>query len=250
MRQFKKIIGIVLVLALTLCSLASCDLVGGKKPEKLTEKADEALSAAPYSVDVRVKYSSDDELMKKAIESFANPTIKVQVNGESFKASLGLTKGDNQNYASFTFVNGVLYTEFSENGKVSYAEKEYTAEDKTALRDTLGAGAVISYDDFEEVEVKSSGKTSIISCQNIKADAIAAMETSLEEAIKTVFESAEVSVYKATLAIEIRDGKYNVIILTCEYFITTPTDSYSIDMEYSMKFNYEDAFEITAPSHG
>lgn len=236
-----------LVLAIALCSLASCDIIG-KKPEKLTAGADEVLLQNPYSVELRVKYSSDDEAMSNAINSFSNPVIKIQVDGENFKAAMGMSHGEDKSYASFTFVSGVLYTEYTENGTTVKDQRAYTDEDKAALRESLGAGAVVSYDDFEEVDVKSLGKVSVIKCDNIKADAIESLTASLEEALKTVFDSAEVAVYKATLAIEIEKDRYNVIILTCEYFITTPTDSYSVNMEYSMKFDYETAVEITAPA--
>ena len=244
MRHLRRIIGLTLVLALAVCSFASCN----KKQEKLTSAADEYLGANAYSVDVRVKYTSEDEAMATAISKISGTTAKISVDGDKLSAIMYLKNGDTQNYAQFTFIDGTLYTEFSEGGKVSESTKTYTDEDKAALREALGAGATISYDDFEEVEVDTVKKVSVISCENIKSEAIDALTAPLKAQLETVFESAEVSVYTVTLDIEIEDGRYNVIILNCEYFITTPTNSYTINMEYSMKFDYVSAVEITAPS--
>lgn len=250
MRQLRKIIGMVLVLALTVCALASCDLITGGKPEKLVAAADEFLKTNPYTVDVRVTYESDDEAMTKAIESFTGPTMKISVDGDRFSAIMFLKNGDTQNYAQFTFIDGNLYTEFSENGKVAEAVTAYTSEDIAALRESLGAGANVTYEDFEEVESKGIGKVHVINCTNIKADAIASLTAPLAEMLEIAFEDVEVTVHTASLSIEIEEDKYNVIILNCEYFITTPTDSYSINMQYSMKFGYAETVEITAPSFG
>ena len=243
MRQLKKIIGMVLVLALTVCSIASCD-----KPEELIPAADEFLASNPYTVDVRVAYTSDNEAMAAAIASFTGPTMKVSVDGDKFSAIMYLKSGDDVNYVQFTFIDGYLYTEYSEDGKVTESKTQYTAEDIAALRASLGAGANVTYEDFEEVDVKGVKELSIITCEDIKSDAIASLTASLSEQLKTVFDEVTVTVYTATLNIEIENERYNVIILNCTYFITTPTDSYSIDMKYSMKFNYSESVEITAPS--
>ena len=59
--------------------------------------------------------------------------------------------------------------------------------------------------------------------------------------------SASVALKNATLNIEIVDGKYDTVLLSCEYYIATATDSYSIGMTYSSKFTYGGNFEIVAP---
>ena len=244
MRQFRKVVGMVLVLAIAICSMASCD----GKPEKIIPAADEFLATNPYTVDVRVTYKSDDETMAAAIASFTGPTMKISVDGDKFSAIMYLKQGEDTSYAQFTFLDGTLYTEYSEGGKVANSQTTYTAEDVAAMRETLGAGANVTYEDFDEVTVASAKKVTLITCDKIKADAIASLTASLTEQLETVFEEVTVTVYTATLNIEIEDDKYNVIILTCEYFITTPTDSYSIDMQYSMKFNYDETVVITAPT--
>lgn len=245
MRQLRKVIGMVLVLALTVCALASCDLITGGKPEKLVASADEFLKANPYTVDVRVTYESDDEDMASAIASFTGPSMQIKVNGDDFSVIMYLKNGDTQNFTQFIFSGGSLYIESSDGGKV--LESVAGPEEVAAMRESLGAGANVTYEDFEEVDTKGIGKVHVINCTKIKADAIASLTAPLTEMLEIAFEDVEVTVHTASLSIEIEDDRYNVIILNCEYFITTPTDSYSIEMQYSMKFGYDEAVEITPP---
>ena len=243
MRQFRRIIGMTIILALVLCSFVSCSA----KPMELTAEADEFLSANPYSVDIRVEYESEDEIMQAAISSFTGPTIKVNVDGDKFMAIMYLKSGNTQNYAQFTYVDGTLYTEYSEDGKVVESTKTFTDEDKAALLQTFGAGASVNHEDFEEVDAKTVKKVSVITCTDIKPEAIEGLTSSLRAQLEPVFPGVQVTVYTATLDIEIEDGKYNVVIFNCEYFITTGTNSYTINMKYSVKFNYDEEFTVTAP---
>ena len=58
-----------------------------------------------------------------------------------------------------------------------------------------------------------------------------------------------VMVLEEEFDIEIENDAYNVIILTCQYFITVNGDtSYSVEMTYSMKYTYGKDREIMAPS--
>lgn len=244
MRQLRKMISLALTLALVVCLLASCT----QKPDKLTARADEILSEKPYWVEMKVEYDSDDADMLSAIYGMPATTMKVNVDGDKFTAKLALGE-TGENYISYTYLNGVLYTVWSENGVQTHNQEVFDSQKKAELVSSLGAGAGVEYDDFDTVEVESKGKVSIITCTQIKAEPLGALISSLEEQLKAVFEEATVGLYDATLQIEIDDDHYNVIILTCQYFITLPGDvSYSIDMTYSMKFHYEKELEIVAPS--
>lgn len=244
MRQ-RKIIGAILVFALAVCALTSCDVIMGGKPEKLVASADEFLKTNPYTVDVRVTYESDDENMASAIASFTGPSMQIKVNGDDFSVIMYLKNGDTQNFTQFVFSGGYVYIQSSDGGKVM--ESVAGPEEVAAVRESLGAGANVTYEDFEEVDTNGIGKVHVINCTKIKADAIASLTEPLAEMLEVAFENVEVTVHTVSLSIEIEDGKYNVIILDCEYFITTPTDSYSIEMQYSMKFGYDEAVEITPP---
>ena len=244
MRKLTKIFSLFLVLALLVTSLASCNKE--KKIGKLIDGADEALKEQPYAIDIRIEYKADDADMLAALEAFSTPSIKVNVDGDKFKAKMDLTHGSDENYITYTFVDGVLYTEWCESGTTVKDSCDFSDEDKATLRDSFGEGANIDTEDFEEVTLESAGKVDVITCTKIKDEPLDALIAALEEQL-TAF-GADVAIKDATLSIEIENDKYNVIIFTCEYFITTSTDSYSLTMTYSSKFAYTKELEIVAPT--
>ena len=244
MRQLRKILGALLVLTLTLCSIASCDLIGGKDPEKLTSAADEVLATTPYTVEMLLKYDSDDADMLSAISDLAATEMKLTVDGDNFVGKLALGE---ENSIIYTFVDGTLYTEWSENGTTVQEKEEITSETKTALLSEFGTG--LKYTDFSEVEVASAKGVSVISCRNINSDKVAELAAPLQAQLNEVFDDVVVAVYNASLDMEVENDAYNVIILTYEYFITVNgTQSYSVKMTYSMKYTYGKDREIMAPS--
>ena len=253
MRQFKKIIGAALILALSLCSFASCDLIGGivgggKDPAELTAAADAFLASNPYNVEMKLKYDSDDADMLMAISTLSAEEMSLSVDGDSFVAKLALGESG-ADYIIYTYVDGTLYTEWSENGTTVQDKTEITDEKKAELLASVGGSADLKYTDFSEVSVASQKNVSVISCTNIKAEKISALTAALQAQLSEVFENVVVSVYNASLDIEIDDGKYTVVVLTCEYFITVDENtSYSIEMKYAMQYTYTKDREIMAPS--
>ena len=244
MLKFRKIIGAVLVLALFICSFASCQ----KKSEDVLEKADKALENTAYAVDVRLEYSSEDEDVKAAIDSFSKPSMKIYVDGDKFQGRMDIKLNGEKNHITYTYVDGVLYTEWRENGKTVQNSETLGDADKSVIAESYGAGANVSTDDFESVSIETSGKMSVITCETIKDDALIALVNSLKSELALAGFNANVALKNAKLEIEVNDGKYNITILTCLYYITTPVDTYSIEMKYTCRFDYDAEFEIAAPN--
>lgn len=247
MLKFRKIIGVILVLTLLVCSFASCQK---KKPEDVIDKADKALDNTKYVVDVTIEYSSDDENMKNAIGSFSKPSMKIRVDGDKFQGRMDLKLDGADNYIIYTYVDGVLYTEWCENGKTVQNSEALGSADKSALSESYGAGANVGINDFESVSIKSSGKVDIITCDKIKNDALNSLVNSLESEFALVGFDASVAIKDAKLEIEVNDGKYQSTTLTCLYFISEGENTYSVNMTYSCNFDYSVDFEITAPNVG
>jgi hypothetical protein len=246
MLKFKRIIGALLVLVLFASSLASCQ----KKTESnvnTIENADKALENTAYSMDVSLEYSSEDAKMIEAIESFSMPTMKILVDGDKFQGKMDLVLDGVNNYITYTYVDGVLYTEWREYDKTVQNSKELGDTDKTALTESYGAGASINSDDFEKVTVNKTDTSSVITCETIKDDALMALVNSLNSEFRSLNFNGSAALKNAKLVIEIQDGKYSSTTLTCLYYITTALDTYTIEMTYSCNFGYDVEFEITAP---
>ena len=244
MRTLKSIISLLLVLALLTACLSSCDIIG-KDPEKLVAEAEEALKDKTYTIDLVIKYSSEQEGMKDAIDAFTSPKIKTEVRGDAFRIAMSFEKDGLDNGVTHTYVDGKLYTELSDTGINTNTVTELDEADRLELTEKLGAGAAIGIDDFSEVSAKSLGGVSVITCTEIKDEALDVLVKDLEERLDAL--DAFVAIKNVTLAIQITDGLYELTLLTCEYNVMIAEEVYTLTMTYASKFTYGDVAEITAP---
>ena len=243
--KLKRFIGLVLAVATLTCVFASCELLAGD-PAALVAGADAALKEAPYTMNAKLEYTSDDEGMSAIIKSFSTPTIKVGVDGDKFNAYMYLENGNQQNYVNYTYIDGFLYTEWQENGVIVTDKKEMAQADKDELIFTLGDGINISIDDFANVSAKRDRGVDVISCDRIKAQSLSTLINVLEGQLSSL--DAIVNIKDAALTIKIEDGKYKSTVLTCEYHIITELDSYVVNMTYTTSYDYESGVSVTAPA--
>ena len=242
MRTMKKIISAVLVLSILAVAFCSCDLF--TKPEALVAVAEVALENKTYTVESTISYESEDEKMKDAISTFTNPTIVTEVNGESFGITMTFEKGGRENGVIYTYVDGVLYTVLDEYGVTTKTSDTVSEADKAHLREELGQGVSVGFEDFNDVDVKTSDDLSVITCTEIKDEPLNALVKVLSEQLP---EDTVVAIKNVNLEIELKDGLYNATLLTCEYVITTADAVYTLTMTYASEFTYENVDEIEAP---
>jgi hypothetical protein len=246
MQKLRKIIGLALTAAMLLCFLASCGIGSGQDPQQIVKDADAALKAGPYNMDVLVKYTSESDELTAAIQSFSTPHIKVNVDGESFKATLETQKDLDIYYIKYTFVDGILYAESYDGREIVKEEKSIGMTEKAELLATFGSGADIGIDDFNEVVAVKEKKVSVITCTGIKAETLDSLIAVLDEQLASVME-ADVAIKDAALVIEVEDGKYKSATLTCLYYITTADGSYAITMNHTTAYSYDYVAVIAAP---
>lgn len=247
----KKLISAVIVFALVLCAFTSCNLLGGKKEQKAQElvaEAEAALKNQPYSIDMKVKYTSNDEGMKDALSFFADPEIKVVVNGGDFKIGMELMKGGLSEYHTYTLIGGKLYSEYQYGDYRSCDELEYGAGTVDAIKSTLGAGANVSEEDFKSLSVDVSDDLTVVTYTEISDEALNKLVAFLQMQLTDA--NSLVTIKNVSLVVEIVDGKYDLTALKCEYHITTIDSVYTLNMTFTSKFNYEGDFTVTAPELG
>ena len=108
-------------------------------------------------------------------------------------------------YIAYTLFDGDLYTEISEDGDVTAFKREAEELDRDTLVSDLGYGIGLSYNDFDNLEVKTVGKVSVITCTEIKDEPLDLLESSLGTLLSDM--DATVAIKSADLAIQISDGK-------------------------------------------
>lgn len=239
MQMTKRLICTVIVFALMVCCLASCDLFGSTDPLELVDEADQYLEENAYSMTISVTYSSEDEALKDAIKKMGKITMDIKVDGESFE----LVDTSNGDTVTYTLVDGILYLA---DGAGETDEIEFTDDTKEALIELCGGGVMLTTDDFETHETSEPNDKTLVVCTDLVDDTLDSMVADLADQFEEYGIEATVAIKDAKLSVQVADGKHDVTMFECLYFITVGEESYSLNMTYHAKYNYDDVV-ITAP---
>lgn len=247
MKNFKRLLSAFLVLTVLACWLCSCDFLQTKDPAEVIAKAEYELTQEPYKVDMKISYSSDDPKMKEAVDS-SSQWIKLSVDGENFEAELTQTVAGKRRNVIHTFVGNVMYTTMVEDGETDVEYTPISDKEKEEYRKRLGEVISVSTEDFESVKIHSVSGVDVINCTSIKDAPLYDLIDFASELIDEVdILDALVTIKDVTLDIQLREGRYDITIFTCDYVITVGEEVYTLKMTYSTKFNYGGGNEIKAP---
>ena len=240
MQMTKRLICTVIVFALMVCCLASCDLLGETDPLELIDEADQYLEENAYAVTLSITYSSDDEAIKDVIKELGKITMSIKIDGENFEYVV-TNKGDSTTYV---LLDGTLYATNSYGDSLSF---EYTDEIKEGLTEAYDPGVMLTADDFETHEASEpNGKNKIV-CTDLTDEALDKIIDDLTAQFEIFYSDITVAIKDAKLSIQLSDGQHDVSMFECLYFITIGEKSYSLNMTYHAKYSYDDVV-ITAPA--
>ena len=249
MRTVKKVISIILIMTIMAATFCSCDLIfGSKTAEEVISAADAVLAEKPHAITTAIVYSSDNEELNETIAKIKTPLIKTEVNGEAFRMSVTFVdpqKPDDitdTEAAVYTYVDGTLYTQITENGKVTNTTTEITDKNKD---DIVSGGITVGVDDFDNVDCKTISKASVVTCSGIKSEPLDKLIADLENTLP--IEDSVVAIKDGVLIITTAEDAYVSMIFTCSYVITTPTATYTVVMACTSIYEYDQEFEIGAP---
>jgi hypothetical protein len=249
MKKVTRLTSLILVISILMCCFSACDLILGKDPTATVEAADLALLSAPYTVEMAMKLTSEDAAMSDAIADLITPVIVVEVYGENVRATMNMNLDGNNAKSVYTLHDGIIYSYTYEqtNGSEKIVKEKWTSPTgvKEEIIDMLGSGANIRFDDFKEAKERGSGTESIITCTDIKDEALYGVANLMQDKLASL--GAMVGVKDASLIITISDGKYQATVFSCTYIITTPEAVYTVSMNFAAMFDYDKAVNVTAP---
>lgn len=250
MKMTIRLTSFILIISIMACCLLSCDLIFGKDPKVSVEKAEAALSSAPYTVEMAIQMTSPNQEMTDAIASLITPVIVVEVDGDDVRATMNMNLDGNNAKSVYTLCDGVIYSytyeQFKNSEKTTKEKWTSPSGVKDEIIDMLGIGANIRYDDFKEAKERSSGGASIITCTGIKNEALYGVANLMQDKLSDL--GAMVGVKDATLLITIDGGKYQAAVFSCTYIITTAETVYTVAMNFAARFDYSKAVDISAPA--
>ena len=238
MKLTDRIIALLLLMAVAVGTLASCDITTGP------------LQSDTYVANVEVKFSSENAEIKTVIDTMnRNSTIYVSEDDMKIETSVemeGISITDN-----YVFFGGTLYHESraTVNGKTAVELKKasMSSENKDQLVADVGAGASIEPTDFNVQEQEGDELNCTYSCSRITGKA--------KESIEAIYGS-KFSAIGAT--VELSGAEYNLVIangrrtsssLTCHFVIGMNGQSYEITVEILTSYDYDATFGISTPAN-
>ena len=245
MVSLRKVLALLLCLAIACGCLASCDLLNGSGSSG-NKNADE------YYAKVRIVFASNDKEIISVVDTL-NSSSEIFVSGDSVKV---LTRAKTNAISvenCYVKVDRMLYHRLT----VGYSSYEVSDLKCASLDETeqflflsaVGPGADIGIDDFEKVtEVNPSNTKTSYNCTNIKSDAKASLETVLQQKMALI--GATVVLKDVVYLLNIDDGLNTLATLSCDLQITLEGKTYEITMRTYTEYDYDYEIEtITAPEN-
>lgn len=249
--MLKRTLSFALTLALVLCMLASCELLGIKDAAGIIDAADKAAESIDYTVNTSVVFTSDDEDMKAVISSLGEISMSFAKKGHGSRSKVSVNLDGALTEKEYLISSGVLYythTRTEGETEVSSVKQKVllNTEEKKAITEDVGMKAPLSYADFDSVKVESSGNVDLLTCEGIKAESMADMIKLLESNLG--IENSVVKITDAQLVVRLVDGNYNGEYISICYTVEIGEVSYEVRMQLSREYDVTTAVDVSAPS--
>ena len=250
MKLISKVLSLILATAIILSCFASCDLLSGK-PESVIFDAEAALDGAVYVATTELAFTSDDEDMKSTVASLGDTSVKVSVNGESVAVTTRLSTTNTTLEVDCTVHDGVVYRrdylKVGEKDATTLKKSPITDNEKKNMASSAAPGSDITYEDFSDVKMESSGNVKLITCTVIKEESLESIKAILSERLGIA--TTDVSVSDAEYVVKIVDGKYEGIYLSCYYSFVIDGVSYDLRLQAVTSYDYSADVTISLPAN-
>ena len=250
MSALNKLIALIVCVVMLCMCLVSCDEILGNN-QAGGQGGDVELQSDNYVANIRIKYATNDDKMKAAIDAMGTPDTTLTVMGDNLKleskATLNSISVDNE----YVYVGGVLYYA----NTLTVADKSITSLKKAEMDETqidsviskAGTGATVDLGDFITHEMTTSGDVTTFTCTEMDEES----KASLADIFASKFEGlgAIVRLVDVTYILEVKNDRNQSSTLSCDFVIDMEGESYEITMHLYCDYDYDAEISITAPDN-
>lgn len=235
--SMKRLTALILSLMIIIGALSSCDF--GVKD----------LQSDTYVVNVRVRFATNDDKMKAAVDAM-NSTAVLSVDHGNIQMEAVSAINDVSVKNSYVYIGGIIYhSNQTSVGDMSVAEYERAAASDVEIDSILskaGAGASIDVIDFNVQERDGKNENYIYNCSRITSKA----KESLCNIISSKFEGLDATVIltEASYSLETEGDRSVSSVLSCNFEITMNGSTYEITVHTYCDYDYDAEVNISAPS--
>ena len=249
--KLRKILSVIIILALSVSVLFSC----AKTPESLTEKANKALYKKAHVIEVDVDYTVDNDTVGAMFSQLETKEVKILVDGDklAIESSMSIDLGSGENVFNNTYViaGGVVYMDMmytTPSISNSTKGKSPISDEETALlKQKASIIGDIRIDDFESAEFEKLDGDNAIICNGVGDEVKVRLESVMIAELSGTAD--KVRAKDVRLTIELDGRKYDTVTLVCEYEITMSGYTYTVTAEYELEYDYDERVDITVPNN-
>lgn len=239
-KTMKKILALVMALALMCGMMAACD-----NAQTLIEKANAALEKEPYAITVKMNFESDNEEINQVF-SLMNMEIPVTVDGNDLTMDMSMDVMGYTIGAKATVVDMVMYYDiemFGQNVKMKATLTEEQYQEFMAQNNTE---MMIMPEDFALLTVETKDGKQYISCSEISEEGLKELNDMIADSLGDL--DGETAVSDIAYSVTLNDGKYESVDMTCVYSITAAGETFNVTFNMGAVYSYDNVAEITAPA--
>ena len=241
----KKIISIALLiamLAMSVCAFASCEAVTAASA---IEKADKALTEAPYTMNLAMNFSSDNAEVNSMLEVM-NMEIPMTIDGDNVAMSMAVETSGMKISLDMTILGSTLYYNMDFLGQSMKMKTTMTEEQYKDLMEDSNTEMPINATNFETLTLETVDGKQVITCTGITAEGIEALNEIMNESVSDM--GAEAAIGDISFVITIADGKYETFDLKVTYAVTVEGETITSTLAMKATYGYQDVKPITAPA--
>ena len=233
MKLFNKIAAASLVISILLCGMISC-----------TPKEENA-----YKAHVITSFTSDDADLVGVIVQIEKSEVDLVVYGDNIMAKSATKFSDIQLDKTVTVYGDIVYNEttlVAEGKTVTEKQKaSFKPEQRAELLGSIGAGASIDTDDFNNVKKSEDKKGISYTCSGINADAKASLMKIFGAKFGSIADSFDI--VDSQYFVEMVDGKAMSYILNTSFAITMGGKTYNVNMVIECEYDYDSKEKVALP---
>ena len=236
----KKLLALVLTLALLCGVLAGCD-----NAKTMLEKADAALLEAPYTVTLKMSFETDNEELNKVF-SIMNMEIPVTVDGKNIAMDMNMDIMGITTEAKVIVADMMMYYDIQVMGQNVRMKATMNEEQYKEFMEDNNAQMTVNPEDFGELTVETKDGKKYIACGKISEEGLKELNGVIEDSIKAL--NAKATVSDVTYGVTLNGGKYESMDMTCVYSVTVGNETCTVTFKLGAEYTYDNVEKITAPA--
>lgn len=239
----KKILSVLLMLALVLC-LAACG--GSKEPEQMIAEAEAAMVGGKYISTVTTDISTDSPELSELLSLLGSTQgIPVMIDGDNMKLSASADGSS----VTMTVYDGILYYSASYGTQSEKVKCSTDSDDaQQMLPEDFAARVPLGLSCFGSVELTEESGVTTVSCTEIDTDSTELIQRVDDLGLEALLgEDSEVSAVAVSMTVELLDGRLGSMTVSYTLSLTYNGQLCSVTLTESAEFDYDTYFEISAP---